>query len=178
MHPLKRLALGVALLAVLLVVVAFALPQQITVARSKVINAPESDVYPYVNSLKRFQQWSPWAARDPETKYTFSGPEEGKGARMEWNSDHPEVGWGIQQIVESEENSFVRLKLDFGEMGQANASYQLKPDGAGTRVLWVFDTDVGNNPVRRWMGPMFDRWICKEYEDGLERLKKLVEAGG
>jgi hypothetical protein len=177
MHPLKRLVLGVALIAILLVTVAFALPQQITVARSMIINAPESDVYPYVNSLKRFNEWSPWASRDPETQYTFSGPEEGKGAHMEWNSSHPDVGWGIQEIVESEENSFVRVSLDFGEMGKANATYQLKPSGAGTRVVWLFETDVGNNPIRRWMGLMFDRWIGADYEEGLEKLKKVVEAG-
>lgn len=176
MHPLKRLVLGVVLMVILLVAVAFALPQQITVARSKVINAPESDVFPHVNSLKRFNKWSPWAARDPETKYVFTGPEEGKGAHMEWNSNHPDVGWGIQEIVESEPNSFVKVSLNFGEMGTANASYQLKPSGAGTRVVWVFNTDVGNNPLRRWMGLMFDRWIGADYEDGLERLKKVVEA--
>ena len=176
MHPLKRLVLGVLLMTILMVAVAFALPQQITVARSKIINAPESDVYPYVNSLRRFNEWSPWATRDPETKYVYSGPEEGKGAHMEWSSAHPDVGSGVQEIIESEPNSFVRVSLDFGDMGKANASYQLKPSGAGTRVVWVFDTNVGNNPLRRWMGLMFDRWIGQDYEEGLERLKKIVEA--
>ena len=177
MHPLKRLVMGVVLLVLLLGVVAFALPQQISVARSLDINAPESDVFPYVNSLKRFNEWSPWVARDPEAKYVFAGPDEGKGARMEWSSTHPDVGSGVQEIIESETNSFVRVSLDFGDMGNGNASFQLKPSGAGTRVVWVFDTDVGNNPLQRWMGLMFDRWIGKDYEEGLARLKKVVEAG-
>jgi hypothetical protein len=176
MHPLKRLVLGVLLMTILMVVVAFALPQQITVARSKIINAPESDLYPYVNSLKRFNEWSPWAMRDPETKYVYSGPEEGKGAQMEWSSDHPDVGKGMLEIIESETNSFVRVALDIGVKGKANVSYQLKPSGAGTRVVWVFETDVGNNPVRRWMGLMLDRWVGQDYEEGLERLKKIAEA--
>ncbi|MFQ5625611.1 MAG: SRPBCC family protein [Methyloligellaceae bacterium] len=176
MHPIKRLILGVALLLLLLVVVAFALPQHITVARSKVINAPESDVFPYVNSLKRFNEWSPWAARDPETKYVFSGPEEGEGARMEWSSNNPEVGSGAQEIIESQPNALVRVNLNFGDMGKAKAAYQLKPSGAGTRIVWVFDTNVGNNPVQRWMGLMFDRWVGQDYEAGLERLKKRVES--
>jgi len=164
-------------MAILLVVVAFALPQQITVARSKIINAPESDVFPYVNSLKRFNEWSPWAMRDPETKYVYSGPEEGKGAQMEWSSDHPDVGKGLLEIIESETNSFVRVALDIGDKGKANVSYQLKPSGAGTRVVWVFETDVGNNPVGRWMGLYLGRFkIAPDYEEGLERLKKIAEA--
>ena len=178
MHPLKRLVLGVVLMTILLVAVAFALPRQISVARSMDINAPESDVFPYVNSLKRFNEWSPWVGRDPEAKYVFSGPDEGKGAQMEWSSTHPGVGSGVQEIIESEPNSFVRVSLDFGDMGKGNASFQLKPSGAGTRVVWEFDTDVGNNPLQRWMGLMFDRWIGADYEEGLVRLKKVVEAGG
>ena len=176
MHPMTRFFLGVALLLLLLAGVAFALPQHITVARSMVINAPESDVFPYVNSLKRFNEWSPWAARDPETKYVFSGPDAGEGAHMEWRSNNPEVGSGVQEIIKSLPNALVRVSLDFGDMGKANAEYRLEPSGAGTRVVWVFDTDVGNNPFQRWLGLMFDRWVGQDYEQGLERLKKLVES--
>ena len=176
MHPMTRLFLGVALLVLLLAAVAFALPQHITVARSSVINAPESDVFPYVNSLRRFNQWSPWAARDPNTKYVFSGPDEGKGAHMVWHSDNPDIGSGVQEIVESQPNTLVRVRLEFGAMGKASTAFRLEPSGAGTRVVWVFDTDVGNNPLQLWMGQMFEFWIGQDYEDGLERLKKLVES--
>ncbi len=175
MHPIKRLVLGVLLMGLLLAGVAFALPQRITVARSTIINAPETDVFPYVNSFKRFNQWSPWAARDPETKYVFSGPEQGEGARMVWSSVNSDIGEGSQEIIESRPSSYVEVALDFGEMGKAVASYQLHPSGAGTRIVWVFNTDVGNNPFQRWMGLMFDRWIGKDYEEGLERLKQIVE---
>lgn len=173
MHPIRRLVLGVLLLGLLLAGVAFALPQHITVARSTTINAPESDVFPYLNSYKRFNEWSPWAARDPETKYVYSGPEQGVGARMEWSSTETGEGW--QEIIESRPNSYVGVKLDFGETGEPTASFQLNPSGAGTRVVWAFNMDVGNNPLHRWMGLMFDRWIGKDYEEGLERLKQVVE---
>jgi len=175
MHPLTRLILGVLLLGLLMAGVAFALPQQITVARSKIINAPESDVFPYVNSLKRFNEWSPWAARDPETKYVFSGPEQGEGARMEWSSTNADVGEGSQEIIESRPSSYVEVALDSGQIGKAVVSYQLLPSGAGTRIVWVFNKDVGNNPLQRWRGLMFDSWIGQDYEEGLERLKQVVE---
>jgi hypothetical protein len=41
MRPIMRLILGLVALALILVGVAFALPSQVTVARSIVINAPE-----------------------------------------------------------------------------------------------------------------------------------------
>jgi len=108
-------------------------------------------------------------------KFTFSGPAEGKGARMEWSSDEFETG--SQEILESQPNSHVKVKLDFGDMGNAIATYQLRPDGAGTKVVWLFETNTGNNPIKRWMGLMFDRWIGKDYEMGLEKLKQVAEAG-
>ena len=176
MRALKRLLIGLILLVGLLVAVAFVLPQQISVARSTVINAPEGDIFPYLNSPRKFNEWSPWAARDPKTEYTFSGPETGKGARMSWKSDNPEVGAGTSEIIESEENKRVKVQLDFGDMGKATAQQELSPSGAGTEVKWGFETDVGNNPIKRWFGLMFERWVGKDYEDGLTRLKKLIES--
>ena len=46
MRPVLRLILGLLTLALILVGVAFALPSQVTVARSIVINAPEGAVFP------------------------------------------------------------------------------------------------------------------------------------
>lgn len=174
MHPLKRLVLGLLLLGVMLVAVAFALPQHITVARSQVINAPESDVFPFVNNLKRYNEWQPWLMKEPGMDIKYTELLQGVGAKMNWNSQ--EFGSGSHEIVEAQENSQVRVKLDFGEAGDGEATYRLEPYGAGTRVVWVFDTDVGNNPLQRWMGLMFDRWIGKDFETGLASLKKVAEA--
>lgn len=178
MRAIKRLFLGLALLTLVLGAVAFALPRHLTVERSAVINAPESDIFPYLNAPRKFNEWSPWAARDPQTHYAFSGPADGEGARMEWDSDHPEVGKGALEIVESRENRSVTMALNFGPDGLATAQYDLTPAGAGTRVTWGLNTDVGNNPVSRWMGLMLDRWVGEAYEEGLSRLKKLVEDEG
>jgi hypothetical protein len=48
------------------------------------------------------------------------------------------------------------------------------PRGDGTTNVWDFRTDLGNNPVARHFGLMFDKWIGADYENGLARLKVLV----
>lgn len=176
MHPLYRLALGIFLLGAMLVAVAFALPQHVTVAREQVINVPESDVFPFVNNPRKFNEWQPWAAKDPETRFEYSGAPTGEGARMAWESSHPEVGSGTQEIVESTPNKQVRIALNFGDMGKGEATYRLEPYGAGTRVVWVFETDTGNNPLQRWVGLLLDRWVGNDFERGLENLKKTAES--
>ncbi len=178
MPILKKVVAGLVILVVLVVAIAFLLPGQATVARSTVIAAAPEAVFPYMNDLRKFHQWSPWAARDPGMKVTFEGPDEGEGQKMSWQSDHPEVGSGSQEIIESVAGQSLTVALDFGEQGTAIAGFTLEPEGAGTKVTWGFEADLGYNPVMRYMGLMFDTWIGADYEKGLTSLKKLVEGQG
>ncbi len=101
----------------------------------------------------------------------------GVGNKLTWASEHPQVGNGTQEITASVENERVETALDFGSMGTADAFFSLKANGDVTDVTWGFTTDMGSNPVSRWMGLMMDKWVGGDYETGLNRLKALVEAG-
>ena len=96
---------------------------------------------------------------------------------MKWDSGRRDVGTGRQEITRAEEFSRVESDLDFGEMGRARASFALEPSGTGTRLTWRLETDLGLNPLARWMGLMMDRWVGTDFERGLVSLKKLAEAG-
>ena len=168
---LKYLGLAV----VLLIAIAYILPGQVHVKRATVIEAPPADVFKLVNGFENFNQWSPWYERDPEGDYKIEGPASGVGARMTWASEKPDVGSGSQEIVEIVEDKLVRTKLDFGEMGDANAFFEIEPNGEHTRLVWGFDTELGLNPVSRYFGLMFDDWIGADYEHGLAKLKNLAE---
>ena len=175
MRFLKRLALALLLLAALALLVSFFLPQQVFVARATLVETSADRIFPYVNNLKKFNEWSPWAAIDPNTQFVFSGPDQGVGAKMRWTSENPNVGSGSLEIVESVRDKLVRTGLDFGDQGEATASFKLEPKRDGTQVVWSFESDLGNNPIMRWMGLLFDRWIGAEYEKGLLRLKAVAE---
>ena len=144
--------------------------------RATTIDAAPGEVFELVNSFENFNRWSPWYERDPDGDYRIEGPEEGVGARMIWASDEPDVGSGSQEIVESVPDRLVRTKLDFGDMGDASAFFEIEPRGEDrTHLVWRFDTDLGLNPVSRYFGLMFERWIGPDYEQGLARLKTLAE---
>jgi effector-binding domain-containing protein len=104
---------------------------------------------------------------------TLDGPPQGVGAKISWKSEGE--GSGTQEIIESEPFSRVKTKLDFGDQGTAFATFNLESAEGGTKVTWSFETDVGMNPVMRYMGLMFDAWVGKDYEEGLANLKALVE---
>lgn len=177
MRILKTTITVVGVVAILLVVVAFLLPRHVTVARSIEIDAPPAVIYPLVADLRRSNEWSPWLELDPDVEITFTGPAEGVGQTMSWNSDNPNVGSGAQSITMLEPDRKVETALDFGDEGTATAYFDLEPQGSATKVTWGFNMDLGFNPVARYFGLMFDRWIGADYEKGLARLKAVAESG-
>ncbi|WP_250461995.1 SRPBCC family protein [Microbulbifer litoralis] len=160
----------------LLVLAGFLFPRQVTLERSVYIAKPPEAVFPYLNNFRNFNRWSPWHQLDPETDYEYSGPAEGVGAAMRWSSENPSVGSGSQKIVASEPDSLVRTELDFGEQGTADAELRLQPQGGGTNVTWWFSTEMGAGPVARWMGLLVERMVGNSYQQGLDKLKRVVES--
>ncbi|MGV6850506.1 MAG: SRPBCC family protein [Marinibacterium sp.] len=176
MRVILRIIAGLVLILALLVIASFFLPREVTVSRSIQIDAPAAAVFPYLNSLQKSAEWSPWLERDPNVQLTYSGPEAGVGNTLEWQSDNPNVGSGRQEITLSKPNDRVETALDFGPMGTAMAYFALLGEGNTTDVTWGFASDMGNNPMGRWMGLMMDKWVGDDYEKGLANLKALVEA--
>lgn len=177
MRILKWLLGIIVVLVVVFGAGAYLLPREITVERSVSIDAAPNAVFPYVNSLKATQEWSPWLDRDPNVQLSFTGPEAGVGAAMSWSSDSPQVGVGRQEIMASVENQSVQSALDFGDMGTAEAAFELVGAGAATDVTWTLVVDMGNSPMGRWMGLMMDGLVGADYEQGLSNLKSVVEGG-
>jgi Polyketide cyclase / dehydrase and lipid transport len=174
MSGVKRVLIGILTFVVLLVGISYFLPQQVHVERSIIVNAPQAQLFDALNGFKRFNEFSPWAALDPDTQYTYEGPESGVGARMSWVSANEDVGSGTNEIIESASPDFIRTRLNFGRH-LAEATFRFEPADGGTRVTWGFDADLGNNPIARYVGLMFDKWIGGDYEKGLAKLKQVLE---
>lgn len=151
------------------------LPREIVVERSAQIDAPADKIFPHVNNPQATQAWSPWLSLDPDVQVSFGDVKEGVGATMEWVSDVAQVGAGKMEVVESMENAYVVSALDFGDMGLAEARYDLAEQDGKTVVTWGLKADMGSGPIGRWMGLMMDSWVGADYERGLENLKGLIE---
>jgi uncharacterized protein YndB with AHSA1/START domain len=175
MNVLKKVLVGLGIIFAILIFIGFALPSKMQVQRSITIEAPARIVFPYVNDLKLFNQWSPWASADPDAQYTFEGPGSGVGARMLWGSKDPGVGTGVQEIVASDPNRRVEVVLDFGDQGTSSSYYELESDGGNTIITWGFHSEFGYDLVERYFGFMMDDMVAAEYDKGLTKLKAVVE---
>jgi hypothetical protein len=163
--------IGIAL-GIIFIAGAYVLPGEVVVQRQITIRAPVEKVFAIVGDLRRFNEFSPWADMDANAKYTYSGPDRGPGQKMSWQS--AKLGDGSQTIVDYVQDRRIASALDFGEMGKAQASFELSPVGADTGVTWGFRTALAN-PLERWMGLLYERWIGPDYEKGLVKLKAAAE---
>jgi carbon monoxide dehydrogenase subunit G len=163
----------IALVAVVVVVVVVAVvlavgalqPAAYEVSRSVEIEAPPAAVFPHVNDLKKFNEWSPWIKMDRDAKVAYGGGSDS----FTW-SGNSSIGEGKMTIAEREEPNLVRMRLDFVRPfpGTGEATFTLEPSGAGTRVTWVmkgekvFVTKVIGLFVSmdRMIGPSFDRGLA------------------
>ena len=178
---LGKIFSGIGLALLVLIILGFVLPDKVHLEREIVIDAPQEEVYALVSDLHEMEKWSPWAKIDPDMTSTIIG--DGVGQTMSWQSDHPDVGDGSQTITALDPPNTAKVDLDFGDMGQAKAALDLSPAGAGTKVIWSFDTNMRKGvpfymkPMSTYFGFMMEGMLGPQYEEGLANLKQLAEAG-
>ncbi len=155
----------------------FFLEDKMQVSRSITIDRPAKMVFRVVNSMHRFNEWSPWVAYDLEAIYTYEGPDKGVGSKMAW-SGNDKVGKGRQEIIESKPNEKIKTKLFFDGQGDDPSwiTYQVTDKGDSSELSWTMDTDFKGKILGRYFGMMLDGMVGPEYEKGLSNLKLLVEA--
>jgi Polyketide cyclase / dehydrase and lipid transport len=172
----RRIALGLAILVVVLAAVIAMQPSAFVVERSAAIGAPADVVYGHIQNLRAWEAWSPWAKMDPQMKSSYEGPEAGVGASTSW--DGPKAGKGRMTITAAMPDQEVDIKLEFLAPMQATnrASFRLVPSGTDTEVTWRMEGSNG------FVGKAFglfmdvDQMVGRDFEKGLASLKTVAEA--
>lgn len=169
--------------ALMIVIIAVALlffygatqPKEVSLERSVVIQQDIETVYSYVSDFRNWKEWSVWNLRDTSMVVAYSGDAGSAGSAMSWESE--DSGNGKQTIVEAIPNSQIKTALDFGGMGTALSDWKFEPVPEGTSVTWSFWSETGGPFMRGIMALFFDmeEAIGKDYEEGLENLKKRIE---
>lgn len=144
----------------------------ITIEASTEINASPEIVYNEVNVLRNWKQWSPFET-DSTMVNKYEGPEAGTGARRSWTSKHN--GNGKIMIMKSEPDSLIETKMDFGEPGTAVGRWTFSNDQGKTRVRWQLQIQKLQYPFGRWLGLMLKKMMTPVLENGLSKLKLVIE---
>lgn len=145
-----------------------------SVKRSVDVNASAEKVYALVAEPRRWKEWSVWNRRDPAMQITYSGPPSGVGAAWAWKSGSE--GDGSMTFTAAEPGRRIVYDLYFPDFGTTSTGeLSFAPEGAGTRVTWTMNGDMGGNPLYRWFALAMDSMVGKDFEAGLANLKALAE---
>lgn len=152
------------------------LPAEARLERSILIDAQPHDVFREAITFHNFNKWSPWATKDPNTQYSYSGPEFGINAKMNWASTNPDVGNGSMTIVEVDAYRRINSLMEFeGYDGKPVASIILESEGNQTLVTWTYvEKEISGLSKLFMLG--LDGFLGADYEKGLKQLKAVVES--
>lgn len=169
------LLISAAIIAIL--AIAGTRPATFHVERSIQTTASAEAVFPYLNDLHKFPEWSPWQKLDPKMTVEYSGAEAGAGASYHWVGNK-DVGEGRMTITDSKPGSHVSMKLEFLKPFESTSDVRLSTfaEAGGTKVTWSMD---GNNNYMAKVMSLFmnmDQMIGKDFEAGLANLKRLAES--
>lgn len=171
---LKNVVLFVVAVIVVLLVSAYLLPSQVIVRREIEIGRTANFVYPYLEDLRRWPEWTTWAEKNPKPEFLYSDPSTGRGAFFKWKSSDQGSGQVTLTDVSPDESVTYQLRVDHWDQPSVG-TIRLVPTDQGTRVVWELTAELGDNPIHRWMGLFADNWIGKDFDKGLHKLSELSE---
>ena len=168
------IALGI--VAILFVLIGVSLPGERNISESVETNRKMTIVNDTLNSLRRFKDWNPLVLRDPAMKLSYSGPNSGVGARMEYDSSA--MGQGSWEITESEENKRVVYALENAQRGSGKTmTFLLEPTGKDNRNVKItqeYTVDYGFDLFGRYAGLYVTRHVGDDIKLGLGRLNTML----
>jgi hypothetical protein len=178
MTRLIEILISLAIVAVLFTVIGVLLPSSRHIEHSVETNRKLPIVFDSLNSVRRFKDWNLTVAGDPAIKIGYSGPDQGKGAKVSWDSDEEAIGQGSWTITESEAGKRVAYAIEDIDRGYNKRSvFSLKPTGKGGRNIQIaqtYDVDYGWNLLNRYSGLYVSSNVGEEMKASLARLTNML----
>jgi uncharacterized protein YndB with AHSA1/START domain len=160
---------------VVLCTIGLVLPSYFKIEKTIEINASTDEIFPYINSLHK---WKQWTVINPTTDVTmdveYHGSKTGVGSIMIYEGDR--VGQGEIQIYDNEDNSKVDFTLLMNKRIESTGHIYLKPIGLEkSEVTIVLEGDVGFHLANRYIILTLDQLVGRLFKESLSRLKTVTE---
>ncbi|WP_324026719.1 SRPBCC family protein [Maribacter sp. BPC-D8] len=157
----------------LIIFLALIAPKSYKVSRSIELEHSPENVWEHLRFLKKQQEWSPWAKKDPNMDLTFTGVDGEVGATSHW-SGNKDVGEGEQEITRIVEGERIEQDLRFLKpyKSQSDCYMTLEEHEVNKSIVtWGF-TGTNKFPMSIMMLFMsMDKMVGKDFEQGLQNLK-------
>ena len=138
-----------------------------------VIQASPEEIFPFLNSLSAWAQWSPM----PESGLETFGSAQGVGAGLRW--DDPQYGDGEIRVVSSHANSAIGYVVEVeGGTLKIEGTLSLTEEKGGTRIVWREEGDFGWNPLMGFAARGMPSSQGEAMRESLKTLSQVVTGTG
>lgn len=171
----KLLAAFFAFLLVGLTIFAFLIPREFTYTKEVEVVAQDRMVFVFLGDLKRWNEWSVWAKKDPNNRIEYSDPAWGEGSWFKWKSD--KLGEGEVRVTQFTRTNSVSYDLLIPGFDPSKWEYRMRPHPRqGVIVNWTVNGLYPENRFWRLIAYIMMWGLPKDMEEGLANLKKHAEA--
>ena len=162
----------------LFVVIGLFLPATRTVSHSVETNRPMSTVNDLLGGFTRFRDWNALVNRDPRVQITTSGPEQGVGAKLDYQSTHGPIGKGSWELIEEVPGEKIVYALQNRSRGEKKLmSFRFERTGQrnqNVKITQRYTVDYGWNLLGRYAGLYVTRDVGDEIKAGLGKVSNLL----
>ena len=171
---LFRLLGVIAVFIMIVLLIGTLIPRDYDAATHVVIKAPPEVIFPELNTIKRWSNWSMWSEHEIEgLTVTYAGPASGVGAIQEWTEPR---GNGVLEITESLLNEKVGFVSEFSNFPEMQSTISLVPQSDGTKVTWQSTGSLPSGPFYGWFGMTINDSLEMEFRKALNKLKMQSES--
>jgi hypothetical protein len=175
MYRLLELLISLVIVVVLFVLIGVFLPSDRVVQHSIETNYPSRMVYDLMNGFRRFPEWYPLRAHDPNVQFSLEGEPRGVGAKLYYVSQDPKIGSGSYEIVDSVDLERIEFKIDTPARGEnKRAVVEIEEMGKTVKVKWTYTVDYGWDLLGRYAGLYVNRTAGDDIKSALGHVGGLL----
>lgn len=172
------------LLGILFFAVFFAglfLPTTWVVEKAELINTSPSNLFPFINSLESWTNWSAWSSNNKELDFEFEYKDEnlkeGLGAVQIWKSTKINGVLTITQSLLDEEIQY-QLNIQEGNLVLIGTIVLAIANPNYTQIAWRCELKKlkNKNPIRRYQAFFLKNYFDTTIEESIFSLQSMFEA--
>ena len=172
MKALLKLLYILLFLVIAILLAGLFLPRDMEIESSGKIKSSPGIIFDQVNTLKNWENWSPWIISDTTVHLAYNNIPAGKGAEFRWVDRQSNEG--SLKILRCDSEKNIDMHVDFGKNGDANIFWKFTMEENSIKVSWTFKTN-DMSYFERYFMVIYKMSIQNDLNKGLKNLKLVCE---
>ena len=180
MTRLLEVLVAIAIVFVLAVLFAIALPSHAHIERSVEVSSPVRQVYDVVNGFRTYPSWNALRAYDPKVQLNFEGPAMGPTSKLNWTSADERIGSGSLTVAsdpapqQDKQVTWTVVNNWKGDNKKFTIDIEQSANGKTAKITMGYDVDYGWDLVARYSGLYLEGDPATQVQYQLTALQSMI----